>query len=289
MTSRPHRSRRARYLAPSQLRRIAAALAAVASCGWLGCASRSHAVFASAPPDSLSPRPAPESPPSPRTVHVVQAGETAYRIAQRFGISVEALASANGLTDPTRLIAGQRLLIPATTDSPRETARSGAMAHSAESAREAADGLTPVSLVLESEPTREADQPLLPNGARWSWPIDGELGGGFGAPRRKHAHTGLDLLAPAGTTVRASRSGLVQFVGSQGAYGLMVIVDHGDDQSSYYAHLRRALVVAGDQVEAGQPLGECGKTGNATTPHLHFEIRRDGVPIDPQPLLAGRD
>lgn len=94
-------------------------------------------------------------------------------------------------------------------------------------------------------------------------------------------HNGVDVAAPAGTPIRSAASGVVSFAGNRGGYGLLVIVDHGDGVETRYAHQQQLDVRAGDRVEAGQVLGAVGATGLATGPHLHFEVRRDGNPVDP--------
>jgi murein DD-endopeptidase MepM/ murein hydrolase activator NlpD len=96
-----------------------------------------------------------------------------------------------------------------------------------------------------------------------------------------HFHSGVDLAAPSGTPVRATLAGVAHVVASSTGYGLHVVLDHGDGLSSLYAHLARVEVADGDAVTAGEVIGAVGSTGNSTGPHLHFEIRRDGLPEDP--------
>lgn len=102
-------------------------------------------------------------------------------------------------------------------------------------------------------------------------------------------HTGLDLIAPEGTAVLAVLPGTVQRVAEISGYGLTVLIDHGSGWSSLYAHLLRASVVAGDSVAAGQTMGLVGQSGNASTAHLHLELRQRQpqglVAVDPTPLL----
>ncbi|MCP9861232.1 MULTISPECIES: M23 family metallopeptidase [unclassified Cyanobium] len=102
-------------------------------------------------------------------------------------------------------------------------------------------------------------------------------------------HTGVDLIAPEGTAVLAVQAGRVQRVDAISGYGLTVLIDHGGGWSSLYAHLRQASVAEGDSVGAGQPIGEVGQSGNASTPHLHLEVRQRQplglVAVDPTPLL----
>ena len=98
-------------------------------------------------------------------------------------------------------------------------------------------------------------------------------------------HSGLDLRARRGDPVYSSGAGVVARAGSDGAYGRFVRVDHGAELSSLYAHLDRLLVARGDVVRRGQVIGLAGATGNATGPHLHFELRWRDRPVDPLVVL----
>jgi murein DD-endopeptidase MepM/ murein hydrolase activator NlpD len=103
-----------------------------------------------------------------------------------------------------------------------------------------------------------------------------------------HFHSGIDMAAPAGTTVRAAAGGRVRVAWSPTGYGLQVIVDHGGGLATLYGHLESAAVVSGDVVAPGVELGRVGSSGLSTGPHLHFEVRRDGRPVDPTPWLPAR-
>lgn len=102
-------------------------------------------------------------------------------------------------------------------------------------------------------------------------------------------HTGIDLIVTEGTPVLASASGRVNLVDEVSGYGLTVVVDHGGGWQTLYAHLFELAVQPGDLVHRGQPLGRVGESGRASTPHLHFEIRRRRgermVALDPGPIL----
>jgi murein DD-endopeptidase MepM/ murein hydrolase activator NlpD len=99
-------------------------------------------------------------------------------------------------------------------------------------------------------------------------------------------HTGIDLALPTGSPVLAADGGKVIFSGNQGTYGLLVIIDHGGNLSSYYAHNSKLLVKKGDEVFKGQKISLSGNTGRSTGPHLHFEIRKNNVPINPTKYLS---
>jgi murein DD-endopeptidase MepM/ murein hydrolase activator NlpD len=98
-------------------------------------------------------------------------------------------------------------------------------------------------------------------------------------------HTGADIHAQAGTPVHAAGAGVVVFAGRQGGYGNIVYVDHGGGVVTRYAHLRKIVTHKEAAVAAGDLIGEVGATGRATGPHLHFEVRLDGSPVDPNTAL----
>lgn len=121
-------------------------------------------------------------------------------------------------------------------------------------------------------------------------PLEGRIGSHFG-PRLHpilgfvRMHQGVDVGARAGTPVRAAGPGKVVRAGNAGAYGNLVVIDHGDGSETRYAHLSKTLVATGTTVLRGQTIGEVGSTGLSTGPHLHFELRVDGAPVDPAPWL----
>jgi murein DD-endopeptidase MepM/ murein hydrolase activator NlpD len=103
--------------------------------------------------------------------------------------------------------------------------------------------------------------------------------------RYKGRHKGIDLTAPIGTAVFAAMDGEVVYSGKHKQYGNYVVLDHGNGVMTLYAHHSLNLVQAGDIVRRGQKIAEVGRTGNATGPHLHFELKLDGVQCNPLPAL----
>lgn len=99
------------------------------------------------------------------------------------------------------------------------------------------------------------------------------------------SHKGIDLEVPMGTPVHATADGVVSFSGEQGAYGQIIVLDHADGVQTAYAHLSRRLVKQGAQVAWGEIIGKVGRTGNATAPHCHYEVRRNGLPVNPARYL----
>jgi murein DD-endopeptidase MepM/ murein hydrolase activator NlpD len=117
-----------------------------------------------------------------------------------------------------------------------------------------------------------------------AWPLRVPLGDPFG-PRGNRFHTGIDLPAPTGTPVSAAGAGRVTYVGWLDGYGLLAVVAHGFGVRTFYAHLSRAQVRVGQTVSAGATVGRVGATGDATGPHLHFEVRLRGACLDPLTAL----
>ncbi len=105
---------------------------------------------------------------------------------------------------------------------------------------------------------------------------------------RPDLHRGVDLDVPTGTQVTAMAGGRVRFAGVQRGFGNVVWLDHAAGFATAYAHLSRVDVSQGDRVRTGQLLGLSGATGNASAPHLHFEVWRWGRPVDPIPVLGGK-
>jgi murein DD-endopeptidase MepM/ murein hydrolase activator NlpD len=119
----------------------------------------------------------------------------------------------------------------------------------------------------------------------FDWPLRGQLSSGFGW-RRKRNHDGIDIRAPRGTAVHAAEAGrVIHAGGGLGAYGRVVIVKHVGRYSTVYAHHDSIRVHEGEFVEKGDVLGTVGTSGNASGPHLHFELRRDRAPQDPLSYL----
>ena len=98
-------------------------------------------------------------------------------------------------------------------------------------------------------------------------------------------HKGLDLAGRIGMEIDAPADGVVIATGLRGGYGQTVVIDHGYGIQTHYAHLSRILVRRGDRIHRGQPIAEMGSTGKSTGPHLHYEVRRNGVPMDPRRFI----
>jgi murein DD-endopeptidase MepM/ murein hydrolase activator NlpD len=183
----------------------------------------------------------------------VSQGDTLWDISRRYGVSVSDIVQANKLSDGDVISPGMTLLLPGASTSARPL-------------------------------------PLVSRSSSFSWPIRGSLTSSYGW--RVHPisgvnsfHDGLDIAAASGTAIAASASGRVEFAGWLGGYGRLVIVDHGDGVETRYAHMSGFAVSEGDWVAAGDTVGYVGQSGDATGPHVHFEIRKSGRTVNPRDYL----
>ena len=197
--------------------------------------------------------------------HVVKPGENLYRLSRYYGVPIDDIRAANDIRDVRGLQVGQRLVIPGNSK--------GAPASSLASA-------TPPRAVRAVRGSRGQRAKRLTD-LEFSWPVAGHMSSKFG-DRHGRNHDGIDIAAKSGTPVRAAEAGRVIHSGrGLGDYGKVVIVKHSGRYSTVYAHNRKNRVRKGDFVEKGQVIAEVGKTGNASGPHVHFEVRRDRQPENP--------
>jgi murein DD-endopeptidase MepM/ murein hydrolase activator NlpD len=208
--------------------------------------------------------------------HVIRSGETLSEIAASYGISIDDLRRANRLPYTSYVMVGETLRIP-----PRESSREIVESHQTFLSSDRA-----LFLGVQRHVERRAQTPAKVS-QRLRWPVEGQLTSPFG--ERDHVmggggtrfHAGIDLSVPSGTPVQAAEDGIVVFAGYNGAYGRAVKLDHAHGFSTLYAHNSRVLVHVGQHVKAGQVICLSGSTGRSTGPHLHFEVHKDGWPVDP--------
>ena len=124
-----------------------------------------------------------------------------------------------------------------------------------------------------------------PSAAGLVWPVLGPVTSPFGM-RWGRMHEGIDIAAPSGTAIRAAATGTVIYAGWLGGYGNLVVVDHGNELATAYGHQSSVAVSTGQSVAQGQVIGYVGSTGHSTGPHLHFEVRVNGMPVDPLGYLS---
>ena len=195
----------------------------------------------------------------PGAYHRVERKETLWSISQRYNVDLDTLVRVNHLADSGQINAGQSLFIPTPQAVP-----------------------VPRTTTTSVRVAAAASAPLVADGNNFIWPVEGHVLSAFGSRSNGVANQGIDVAAPAGTTVVASRGGRVAFIGEEvPGYGKTIILDHGDDYHTVYACNSEVLVQTGQIVAQRQPIATVGTSGRATSPSLHFEIRRGHRPQNP--------
>ena len=201
-------------------------------------------------------------PPARRPLSVVVGdGETLWDIAQTYGVSVDAIVEANALPNGDLIRPGQRLVLPyGATEVPARVALSNRL------------------------------RSVVSIATTFVWPARGRITSGFGFRTHpvfgtREMHTGIDIGAPLGAPVVSAREGRVIWAGWYGGYGMFVRVDHGSGLITAYSHLSKISVKVGQILHPGDLIGRVGSTGFSTGPHLLFEIRIHGRPLDPLKYL----
>jgi lipoprotein NlpD len=192
--------------------------------------------------------------PRPEAI-TVRKGDTLYGLAKQYDMSASRLASINGLKSPYVITPGQKLKLEAPAAGGTKTA---------------------------STSKKKTGTASLPDDNReisWQWPIQGKLITTFKS--NKSGRKGIDIAGREGKDIKAAAPGKVVYSGNGLiSYGNLVIIKHNRTYLSAYAHNRKLLVREGDSIKAGQVIAELGKTG-ADSPRLHFEIRKNGKPVNP--------
>ncbi len=214
---------------------------------------------------------------------VVQKGDNLYRIAVGNGITPLDLALWNGIAPPYTIYPGQRLrLYPQDRGAAPQPTRT---ATTTTKVRPSTPNPAPSS-AASTRPATPAPSPPPTDGINWRWPADGGVVGAYAAGNA--TKQGIDIAGKEGQPVRAAADGVVVYSGAGlVGYGELVIVKHSETWLSAYGHNRRRLVNEGQNVKAGQQIAEMGHSG-AARDMLHFEIRYNGKPVDPQEYLPKR-
>lgn len=234
--------------------------------------------------------------------HVIAPGETLYDIGLRYGVDPDALASANGISDPRFLQPGQQLVISG--DSGAASTAGGSLSYvvvSGDTLSGIADihGVSQSALVLanglsDPDSLRVGQVLTIPSrsgsssrsGSRWSlvWPAYGDITTYFGERGwlwKNGYHSGLDIGANYGAAIVAAEDGVAVEVDWHDGYGNYIKLDHGNGLQTLYGHLSSVQVEPWEEVKRGQIIGGVGSTGVSTGPHLHFEVRLGGEKEDP--------
>lgn len=241
--------------------------------------------------------------PSVPLIVAVEAGDSLWSLAERYGVSVDALGGANGLPTDALLAVGDELTIPGVVADAVPSDQGGGAepsitVESGESLSEIAlrHGTSVGALMelngLDSDLLNAGETLLLPPASAYGaapgivWPLEGTITSYFG-PRSllgMSYHYGLDIDGATGDPIAAAVSGTVTYSGWLGGYGYLVVIE-ADGVEYFYGHASELLVSAGAEVAAGDLIAKVGSTGRSTGSHLHFEIRMDGQAVDPLPYL----
>jgi murein DD-endopeptidase MepM/ murein hydrolase activator NlpD len=244
-------------------------------------------------------------PPPPATLsystYTVRSGDTLGGIAKRFGLALDSLISANGISNARAVKSGTALRIPS-MDGLVHRVRAGDSLNSV-AKRYGIDTTTILDANDLGSATLKPGQSLFIPGARLAaadlkevlgemiaWPVRGRLSSYFGyrpdpftGVRRFHG--GIDIVVNTGTAVRSAAAGIVSDVGYNANYGNYIIVTHGGGLQTLYGHLSSSSIAKGARVAQGTMIGLSGNTGYSTGPHLHFGIYRSGVGVNPLKYL----
>ena len=198
--------------------------------------------------------------------HIVRKGETLFSIAWRYGKNTQDIARWNRLGNGSLIYPGQVLRLNGSAASGRPSSRSTPSAS------------RPPPRPLPSIPAQPAP--------KWSWPTQGRINVGFGA--KPGTGTGVLINGKAGQSIKAAAPGRVVYAGSGLiGYGKLIIVKHNDTYLSAYGYNASLLVKEGDEIKKGQKIATMGE-GPERKPRLHFEIRRNGKPVNPRQYLSAR-
>lgn len=174
-------------------------------------------------------------------IYYVEKGESLWSISHDYNVKLESIIAANSITDASKISAGQQLRIPN---------------------------------VLRARS----------NIYNFTWPVRGRITSPYGIRAlsgSKDFHSGIDISGPTGTNIVAAESGRVSYAGYMRGYGNVIILSHEEGYSTVYAHNSVNLVKKGQYIKKGSVIAKVGRTGNATGPHLHFEVRLSGKPLNP--------
>jgi lipoprotein NlpD len=214
------------------------------------------------------------SPSKPPSVYRVKKGDTLYSISWRYGLDYKQLAKINRIRSPYRIYVGQKLYFKSAASKRTSTRTTSNTATKKTTSKN-------TTKQVSSTTTYSSNQPLT-----WRWPTSGKVISTYS--KSAAGRKGIDIAGKSGQTIHAAAAGKVVYSGNGlPRYGNLLIIKHNDVYLSAYAHNKRLLVKEGQIVKAGQKIATLGSTGTQRN-QLHFEIRRNGKPIDPMRFLPKR-
>jgi murein DD-endopeptidase MepM/ murein hydrolase activator NlpD len=239
--------------------------------------------------------PASPKPQASGDMYTVVAGDTLFGIAKKTGASVESVKAANGLSNGLLRI-GQTLTIPSAAAPSTQVASAPAKVDvvttgtAAPEARAEPAAYTPPkkteSVIQQAALDPDEAAPDASGIGRMRWPVRGRVISGYGSSGGAKANDGIDIAVPAGTPIKAAENGVVIYAGDGlKEFGNTVLVRHEDGLVTVYGHASELKVSRGQTVRRGQEIARAGMSGSTDMPKLHFEVRKDSVPVDPKTYL----
>jgi lipoprotein NlpD len=209
----------------------------------------------------------------------VKRGDTLFSIAWRYGLDHRVLASKNRIVPPYTIFPGQRIYLAANAPRAAKVSKPTPVGKPSQQPSTKA----PLKAVAKS-PSRSVKPPSVQPVAKWLWPTNGKVTRGYSSS----VHKGIDIDGKRGDGIYAVAAGKVVYAGTGiVGYGELLIIKHSEVYLSAYGHNSRLLVSEGMQIKAGQKIAQKGSSGTDTV-KLHFEIRKEGKPIDPKRVLPAR-
>jgi murein DD-endopeptidase MepM/ murein hydrolase activator NlpD len=226
--------------------------------------------------------------------HIVKSGETGLAIASAYGVPWSQIVTMNKLKPPYVLEVGQPLMLPSTRQVAQMSIEDRARAFDLN-----IDDIITGSAPAASPPRAAAPKPgVAPKPAPaaatgpappFGWPVDGRIISGFGPKPGGRFNDGVNLKASQGAAVRSAGDGTVAYAGDAiPGFGNLVLITHANGFVTAYGHNEALLVARGKKVARGEVIARAGMTGTVTEPQVHFEIRKNRVPVDPVKVIGGK-
>ncbi len=219
--------------------------------------------------------------------HKVMRGDTVGSIARAYGVKAQDIAEVNNIENQGELEVGTKLYIPERrkTGGFKKLPFGNILAQSSEKDKKRSRGSN--KYARDAAEAGEGDRVRIEHG-RFAWPVKGGLISPFGI-RNGRRHDGIDLKGDNGDPIKAAGKGKVVFAGQMRGYGNLIIIRHKDDFFTVYAHCSKNIAKKDQQVKEGDLIAKVGRTGRATGPHLHFEVRNGQTARNPLFFLPHRD
>jgi murein DD-endopeptidase MepM/ murein hydrolase activator NlpD len=227
-------------------------------------------------------------------LHTVKSGETGITIAKAYGVPWSQVVALNKLKAPYVLDVGQKLMLPSAKQVAQMSIEDRAKAFDL-NIDDIITGSAPAASAPKAAPPKPgtapkpAPPPATGPAPPFGWPVDGRILSGFGPKPGGRFNDGVNLKASQGAAVRSAGDGTVAYAGDAiPGFGNLILITHANGYVTAYGHNEALLVARGKKVGRGEVIARAGMTGAVTEPQVHFEIRKNRVPVDPVKVIGGR-